>query len=124
MPILNFKPQFVEPIRNGRKHHTIRATRKIPVCKGDKLYLYTGLRHTGAYRILAEPVICTRVENIQIVDGGTWLPRVLIADQVLLLDECERLAAADGFNDFAEMMKFWEGRLPFVGQIIHWNRDN
>lgn len=68
MPLLNFQSRFVEPIRSGVKAHTIRAKRKIPVKVGDLLYLYCGLRHPGAYRILPEPVVCTRVESIHIED--------------------------------------------------------
>ena len=118
MPLLNFKEQFVEPIRSGRKHHTIRATRAIPVKRGDNLYLYTGLRHKGAFRILAEPVVCTRVEAIEI---NAKTSRMVTVDGVLLdYNERERLAYADGFANWDEMLKFWEGRLPFVGQIIHW----
>jgi hypothetical protein len=123
MPILNFKAQFIEPIQTRVKAHTIRATRKIPVKPGDLLYLYTGLRHKGAYRILPEPVVCTRVESITIKDAGQMCtPRFSIHVEGYVLDkyECERLAHADGFDSFGDMMKFWEGRLPFEGQIIHW----
>lgn len=120
MPLLNFKPQFVEPIRSGRKHHTIRATRKQPVKKGDSLYLYSGLRHKGAFRIQPEGVVCTRVESIEILPFvGDW-PAVIVDGTTLSRDEKEQLAQADGFANFPEMMIFWEGRLPFTGQIIHW----
>jgi hypothetical protein len=125
MPLLNFKAQFVEPIQSGRKHHTIRATRKVPVKRGDLLYLYSGLRQKGAFRILPEPVKCTKVEGIDIIDLGYGIGHLIRTDQgdgliQLQHDECERLAVADGFDNLACMMKFWEGRLPFVGQIIHW----
>lgn len=118
--MLNFKPRFVEPIRAGTKAHTIRADRKIPIKVGDNLYLYCGARQPGCFRILDEPVPCTMVETIEFslyrgpsvmtIVGGLWLEE----------DEVERLAVADGFPNFAEMMKFWEGRLPFKGLIIHW----
>ena len=35
-------------------------------------------------------------------------------------DERETLAFADGFRNWDEMLSFWEGRLPFKGNIIHW----
>jgi hypothetical protein len=121
MPLLNFKAQFVEPILSGRKHHTIRATRKVPVKPGDSLYLYTGLRHPGARRILPEAVKCTKVQPIMITE---WNGRtVYVDDSELDRDECERLAVADGFENFREMMRFWDGRLPFYGHIIHWNAE-
>lgn len=125
MPLLNFKKQFVEPIRSGVKHHTIRAERKIPVKPGDRLYLYCGLRHEGAFRIMPEPVICTKTESIKIVCTATIHGgfQIYIENSILSADECARLAIADGFKDFLEMMKFWEGRLPFFGNIIHWRED-
>jgi hypothetical protein len=118
MPLLNFKQQFVEPIQSGRKHHTIRATRKVPVKPGDSLYLYTGLRHKGAYRILPQPVTCSRVESIEINAKTTGM--VTLCGVPLDYTERECLAVADGFRDWDEMLAFWEGRLPFTGQIIHW----
>lgn len=45
---------------------------------------------------------------------------IVIDGNILAMDECETLAQADGFDSFAEMMQFWDGRLPFAGQIIHW----
>jgi hypothetical protein len=123
MPLLNFKSQFVDPIRSGRKHHTIRAKRKVPVKVGDLLYLYCGLRQAGAYRILPEPVRCTKVLPISIeikTRPEYQLICVLIDGEMLDSDEAEQLAHADGFDNFAAMMKFWEGRLPFRGEIIHW----
>ena len=118
MALLNFKKQFVEPIRAGTKHHTIRAWRKYPVKKGELLYLYCGARTKSCFRILPEPVPCTRAEPIDIELGDGH--RIYIAGVRLSQDECSRLAVADGFPDFPIMMAFWEGRLPFEGQIIHW----
>jgi hypothetical protein len=36
--------------------------------------------------------------------------------------ECDALAKHDGFDSFTEMMRFWEGRLPFAGQVYHWRK--
>lgn len=118
MPLLNFKLRFVDPIRKGTKNHTIRADRAIPVKVGDNLYLYTGLRHKGAYRILPDPVKCSRVESIKISAATSAM--VEIDGVPLATDEREELAVADGFSGWEEMLEFWEGRLPFRGQIIHW----
>ena len=60
-------------------------------------------------------VPCTKVEEIEI---SQWTVRV--NHEILFADECQHLAKRDGFADFTEMMKFWEGRLPFYGHIIHW----
>jgi hypothetical protein len=116
MPLLNFKAQFVEPIRSGRKRHTIRAKRKVPIRPGDTLYLYSGLRRPGAFRILEEPPLCTKIDDIEIdVDQSVQVNGVLLDS-----DEEELLARADGFRDFLQFCEFWDGRRPFSGNIIHW----
>lgn len=122
MPVLNFKSQFVLKIQCREKTHTIRDKRKIPIEVGDKLYLFTGMRTKHCKRILTDPVICTKVEEIEIIadadihaPGAVWIDR-----QMLDNDEKEQLARRDGFENFADMIRFWDGRLPFVGDIIHW----
>jgi len=120
MPLLNFKPQFVEPIRATRKRHTIRGDRKIPIKVGDKLYLYCGARTKRCFRILPNPVICTKVQRITILEDRSLRRYIAIEGIRLDKDEREALARADGFDDFTTMMRFWDGRLPFEGQIIHW----
>jgi hypothetical protein len=120
MPLLNFNSQFVEHIRSGRKRHTIRAERKIPIKVGDKIYLYSGLRHKGAFRILDQPVRCTRVESIEINAQTSGM--VTVGGVPLDYHEREELAYADGFTNWDEMLAFWDGRLPFKGHIIHWKQ--
>jgi len=139
MPTLGFKKRFVEPIRTGVKHHTIRETRKRPIKPGDKLYLYCGLRTQYCFKILPEPQTCTKVQPIKVEEckrcGGSGeichssthyesCPVVdIFVDGIALdRDEKERLAVADGFKDWAEMLHFWETErhFPFYGHIIHW----
>lgn len=116
---------------------------------GDTMYLYTGLRQKPvngakvAERIV-EPPICAKRESIVIAEYGpgrfkdvyvgpfladvlddTKKQRRVIASPgaygLVLLPPDERLALArrDGFESFAEMMAFWNGRLPFYGHIFH-----
>jgi hypothetical protein len=140
MPAFSFKQQFVEPIRQGVKHHTIRGERKdyrIPAKVGDELALFCGMRTKQCFHILPKTVTCTRVQQICIQEcglcGGTGerccssthyescpVFEVRIDGDLLDRGECEQLARADGFVDFSSMMAFWEGRLPFKGYIIHW----
>lgn len=129
MPLLNFKPRFAPPIRRGDKAHTIRADRKVPIKGGDKLYLYCGLRHPGAFRILPEPVICTKALPIRINHATSQNPGwdISIDGERLSPDERQRLARADGFESFADFAQFWmkehgdaSGDVRFSGQIIHW----
>lgn len=116
MGLYNFKPRFAPFILDGRKTHTIRAERSHPDKPGNTLHLYTGLRTKKAKLLMRVP--CVRVEEIVITD--TALPRISIEGHLLNQDEEEALARRDGFKDFGEMLKFWEGRLPFKGHIIHW----
>jgi hypothetical protein len=117
MGLYNFKAQFVPHILNGSKTHTIRATRAHVDKPGNTVHLYTGLRQRGA-RLLMRAT-CTKVEAIHIENDA------MVSIDGLWLDPSEReqLARRDGFGNFAEMMQFWEGRLPFAGHIIHSRRN-
>src|SRR6478736_6727746 len=45
MTLVNFsRSSFIDSVEDGSKNFTIRAKRKFPFKKGDKLQLYTGLR--------------------------------------------------------------------------------
>lgn len=125
MPALNFKKQFEPHIRSKRKKHTIRAKRERPIKVGDKLYLYTGMRTKSCQKITEAE--CVKVEDIQIAPyrtplGPSAIERfgIFVDGIPLNEDECEALAYRDGFRDFKTMMLFWDGRLPFKGDIIHW----
>ena len=123
MPLLNFKKRFVEHIRSGRKHHTIRANRKFPIQPGDPLYLYCGARTKSCFKILEQPQPCTRALPLY-----AWLKQseeitsaaIMIDGNELGSDELQSLAHHDGFESWEEMRTFWIGRYPFQGQIIHW----
>lgn len=120
MGLYNFHPRFEEPIVEGIKTHTIRANRKYPDKPGDTMYLYVGLRHPGARRIIPPPT-CKKVETIAIsLDGTIFVGDFIDLPITLAQDEMEQLAKRDGFKDHAEMMSFWVGRLPFLGRIYHW----
>ena len=126
MPSLSFRKQFRQPIVEKRKMHTIRAKRKVAIKPGDTLYLFTGMRTVNCERIFVDYrgfVICTRVEDVEIGADkvlGALTPWIKVAGQLLDSSEREALAKADGFQDWPQMVRFWEGQLPFVGDIIHW----
>ena len=116
MGLYNFQPRFVPRILAGTKTHTIRSERKHPDKPGNIMYLYTGLRTKRAQLLLCVP--CIRVEAIRIDRDRS----VYIEGERLRPSECEALAKRDGFDNFADMMRFWEGRLPFTGQVYHWRK--
>lgn len=77
MPIYNFQQRFAPYVQDGSKPHTIRAIRKHPAHIGDTLYLYTGLRQSGAKRLI-EPTPCTAVNTIFIFNDG----RIILVNAV------------------------------------------
>jgi hypothetical protein len=115
MGLYNFHKRFVPMIEAGTKTHTIRATRRHPDRPGRTMHLYVGLRQRGAR--LIKRATCTAVQDITI----TARQKVIIDGVALGGDECEALARSDGFDSFASMMEFWNGRRPFTGQVIHWS---
>lgn len=124
MGLYNFEQRFVPFILSGAKTHTIRAVRAHPDKPGNMLHLYTGLRHPGARLLMRVP--CVRVEPIWFTAASNHYdyrnPFLLIQinGHELSRDEVEALAKRDGFGNMAEMLEFWNGRLPFSGHIIHW----
>jgi hypothetical protein len=118
MGLYNFQARFVPFIVDGRKTHTIRAKRANPDEPGDTLHLYTGLRTKKAKLLMRVP--CAKVEPISIYKDHLGVTCIRVGSEQLRSDEKEFLAQRDGFKDFSDMMRFWDGRLPFDGQIIHW----
>jgi hypothetical protein len=115
MGLYNFRSRFVPLILDGRKTHTIRSSRARADKPGNTMHLYTGLRQRGAQLLMRAP--CVRVDPIYI-DAQH---QVFLAEEQLSSDECQALAIRDGFSSFADMMTFWEGRLPFHGHVYYWD---
>jgi hypothetical protein len=119
MALYNFQKRFAAKILSGEKRHTIRSTRKRITQSGELLHLYTGLRQKGAQLLMRAR--CTRVQTIEIIPGLVPACTQLWIDGTQCsADEFEQLARCDGFMSRFDMLQFWEGRLPFVGQIIYW----
>jgi hypothetical protein len=115
MAAYNFKPRYVPHILSGRKRHTIRDEGKRRHARpGERMQLYTGMRTKACKKIMPDP-ICTKVETIELHQFT-----VRIEGHILFADECEALAWADGFENFAEMHAFFAPRMPFKGKLIHW----
>jgi hypothetical protein len=117
MPAYNFKLRFRAKIESGEKRHTIRGERKQKQRVGDPCCLFTGMRTKNCRRIFNAP--CLKVERIVIGANGV----VIIDGEQLSRDERESFARCDGFESFSEMLAFWDGRLPFSGEVIHWDYE-
>ncbi len=136
MPSLSFQKQFVPGIRAmldkdyatrlkiKPKTTTIRATRKRPFKKGDKLFLFTAMRTKQCQRL--GTVICLKVEAVAMDEGdimANMQVHVSISiDGIRLTDnEAERIARQDGFENWEGMTAWFKKMhgIPFTGQRIH-----
>ena len=120
MPLLNYKKQFAPLVESGEKRQTIRAWRKRPFVKGDRLYHYQGLRTRSCRKLLENtcagesPIYINELEDVAV--GGRGL---------LCAAEKAELARADGFrgqDPWAAMFEFFKSEhgLPFSGQLVQW----
>lgn len=133
MPALNFHKQFAPAVRASidsvfqkrtklnPKGTSIRSMRKRSFKKGDKLYLYTGMRTQFCHKI--GEAECTKVE-----DCAMYL-RDDVAEFVLELDgtpqsdaQIRKIAKLDGFDEPYDFFRWFETThgFPFQGQRIHW----
>jgi len=123
MPILNFQKQFAEAVRDGTKRQTIRSPRKYPIKKGDKLYLYTGLRTKNAEKIME--VECKSVKRVDLCGCGhrVVLQYNITEEEVVIKGRgLHAFAQKDGFSDWGEMWMWFTNThgLPFRGTLIEW----
>ena len=120
--ILGFKKQFVEPILNGTKIHTIREDSNNRWKVGNKIHFATGVR-TKNYNQFAEGVVDTILGiSIIYVDGK---PHVFVYpdgdqrnEKGLPSNVIEELAKNDGFESVDDFFGWFSE--DFVGRIIYW----
>ncbi len=131
MPTINFHKQFAPGVRAGvdpefkkrsgfrAKVTTIRANRKRPFKKGDKLYLYTGLRTKYSHKI--GEAECTKVEDCKMYFRDSVFSIELDGKTQSDL-QLEKIAKLDGFKYSYDFMRWFETNhgIPFHGQRIHW----
>lgn len=130
MVALNFKTQFANEVEDGVKRRSIRAPRKDgrDPKPGDKLQLYTMMRHKDC-RKLGDAVV-TRVRPVEISHMGIKLDgrQLYAGDAPAYAGGVDPehydgdFARADGFDTFGDMAKFFEDEhgLPFNGYLIEW----
>lgn len=86
MPAYNFQQRFVPFVEEGSKTHTIRARRKKGYAKkGDRLYLYFGMRTKYCRKIREE--ICTNVRTIIITATDIYLINSRLSDKDAQIEE-------------------------------------
>lgn len=130
MPSLNFQSQFAPGIlamldksyakRTGIKPKTttIRAKRKHPIKKGDKLYLFSAQRTIQCQKL--GEVVCRKLEEIYIDETREGYD-IRIDGYPIFLEEAQKVAETDGFDSlhlFVSWFKMTHG-LPFIGDRIH-----
>lgn len=134
MPSLSFQKQFVPGIRAmldkdyatrlkiKPKTTTIRSTRKRPFKKGDKLFLFSGLRTKYCHKL--GEVICLKTESIEIYEfpfGPFNSIMFKIDGSTLSKSQIQNIAFGDGFEKSEDMIDWFRKNhgFPFTGQRIH-----
>lgn len=130
MVALNFQAAFADDVEAERKRRSIRARRKDgrDPKPGDKLQLYTGMRHKTCRKL--RDAVCTRVRTVAIDHTGIKLDgRTLWTGDTPAYHgapDAERyegdFCRADGFDSFTDLSAFFEKHhgLPFNGLLIEW----
>lgn len=119
MPALSFKSSFAEKILSEAKTTTIRVARKVPIEKGDTLYLFSGMRTKNCKRIAT--AVCMMVEPVTI-DLLLW-EIYLGVGQLVLPHQLTKFAQDDGFENAPSLFQWFTdqyGRTTvFRGDRIH-----
>ena len=122
MVAYSFRPQFVDPILAGLKRQTIRAERKRHAREGERLQLYTGMR-TRRCRLIGTTT-CIGATNLRLFLAERRAESLDTGNAWTTAEETDAFAAADGFQDWAELKRFWAAEHPglatFSGVMICW----
>lgn len=125
--ILGFKQQFVKPILNGTKIHTIREDKSNNWQKGKDIHYATKKKYED-FKVF-KTGICTSIQYIFMTYD--WKLEISIGatdycDKYLSYTEMEKLALNDGFNSFKEFEDWFYPLIKankdefYKGKIIHW----
>ena len=112
---------FKDTILSGAKRQTIRAVRKNPIKEGETLYIWWKQRSQNREKL--GEATCTSIKHVFINNGveikkaGNDFAAFLSGKQL------EEFAIADGFNNWQELVEFFETThgLPFTGVLIEWD---
>lgn len=124
--VKTFMPRFAPLVEQGLKNQTVRPMpkRELDMPRmGDRFSgrAWKGKAYYSKQRLLREGVI-TAVRIITIDSVGILLDG---DDEYLSKTEEDRFARKDGFEDFADMRKWFTEthKLPFSGILIKWKPD-
>lgn len=120
MPIVGFKKQLAPLVEWVIKRQTIRAYGKRKYKVGDKLYCYAGVRTKHCYSLGV--FILKSIGHVVITEQGVIIFEGIKMQVLYDIKEKNKFARADGFKDYAAMVK-WFGKthaLPFVGILLKW----
>lgn len=122
--ILSYKKQFVQPILDGTKIHTIREDPHDRWHAGRKIHHATGVR-TPNYNCFKEDE-CTGTQDIIMTYAHGDILEVSIDDKYFYWEEKRQLALYDGFENWMQMFDWFYPLIEkspnehFAGKIIHW----
>lgn len=122
MVAYNFQKQFVEPIRSGKKTHTIRRNGKRRHARpGERLQLYTAMRTKACAKILDKDPECIHACSVEIKVGRAIILSIKVGG--FKVENLQAFAIDDGFESLAAMHAFWlkfHGVGLFEGTLIEW----
>jgi len=127
--MLGFADQFAPLVEGGTKTHTIRACRISIPRVGEICHCFERPRQKTMRLLGRWP--CVKVQDI-FINSRVFCPEATYIDiridgVPLSFDEKNLLAFRDGFRtdggrfSLGEMMRYYKGRLPFSGKLIHWD---
>lgn len=116
--VIGFNKQFVQPILDGTKIHTIREDKhhRWKVCM--QMHMATGVR-TKKYKQFAKGT-CTGTRRINIYPSEKKVSIIINSTEEKFFSKkgIETLAKNDGF---ASVEDFWEWfNKPFQGKLLYW----
>lgn len=121
MVAYSVKEQFIDPIEQLVKHHTLRNERKRHARPGEEIQIYFAMR-TRQCRLVGRAV-CTAVTPIHL---SFYPPKVAIYGRPVIEtpSKLTDFARADGFSSWRELKEFWDKNharpKAWSGMIIEW----
>lgn len=120
MPTMNFRKQFVQPILEGSKVHTVRFSKR-PVRKGQLLYCQTGSRFAPS-RFAVLPAMRVRKITLSRETLQVWNED---KPSGFIVPARDKFAQADGFKNWDELRAWFDAtygsdRGELHGCLVQW----